>query len=93
MSPSESLSSVYMWANSISVENMRDISKFLTIACEDIELHCLAITGNDDFYDVTQVGDYDAIGESLYFALTRDIKLFDMVSETVRIAAEILEVE
>jgi hypothetical protein len=42
---------------------------------------------------VTRVGDYDDIGESLYFAITRDRKLFDMVSQTVRIAAEILDVE
>ena len=43
--------------------------------------------------DVTRVGDYDDIGESLYFAITRDRKLFDMVSQTVRVAAEILDVE
>lgn len=84
---------MFMWVNSIFVESMRDISNFLTTACENKELHCLAITGNDDFYDVTRVGDYDDIGESLYFAITRDRKLFDMVSQTVRIAAEILDVE
>ena len=43
--------------------------------------------------DVTRVGDYDDIEESLYFAITRDRKLFDMVSQTVRVAAEILDVE
>lgn len=33
------------------------------------------------------------IGNRSFIAITRDRKLFDMVSQTVRIAAEILDVE
>lgn len=69
---------------------MKQISDILSVLCENKELHCLAITGNDDRYDVVTIGDYDEIGESLYFALTSDEKLLKTVADAVRIATEVM---
>lgn len=41
-------------------------------------------------YAVQTVGEYDAIGESLYFALSEDAKLLRTVADAVRIASEVV---
>ena len=42
---------------------------------KDTDLHCMAIVGDKENYKTLVVGDYDKIGESLYFALCNDQKL------------------
>lgn len=55
----------------------------------DTNLHCMAIVGDKDNYKTLVVGDYDKIGESLYFALCNDDVLLDTCAEAVRIASEV----
>ena len=57
---------------------------------EDTSLHCMAIVGNKENYKTLVVGDYDKIGESLYFALSNDSRLLDTVADAVRIASEVV---
>lgn len=57
---------------------------------EDTNLHCMAIIGNKGNYKTLVVGDYDKIGESLYFALCDDSRLLDTVADAVRIASEVV---
>ena len=56
---------------------------------KDTDLHCMAIVGNKDNYKTLVVGDYDKIGESLYFALSNDSRLLATVADAVRIASEL----
>lgn len=55
----------------------------------DTDLHCMAIVGNKKNYKTLVIGDYDKIGESLYFALCNDDILLDTCAEAVRIASEV----
>lgn len=57
---------------------------------EDTDLHCMAIVGNKESYKTLVVGDYDKIGESLYFALCDDAKFLATCADAVRIASEVL---
>ena len=57
---------------------------------KDTDLHCMAIVGNKDNYKTLVVGDYDKIGESLYFALSNDSRLLATVADAVRIASELV---
>ena len=57
---------------------------------EDTDLHCMAIVGNKESYKTLVVGDYDKIGESLYFALSDDSRLLATVADAVRIASELV---
>lgn len=57
---------------------------------EDTDLHCMAIVGNKDSYKTLVVGEYDKIGESLYFALCDDAKLLATCADAVRIASEVV---
>lgn len=54
------------------------------------DLHCFVIVGNETNYKTTIVGDYDEIGESLYFALCDDPKLLETVADAVRIVKEVV---
>lgn len=54
------------------------------------DLHCMAIVGDKDSYKTLVVGDYDKIGESLYFALSNDSRLLATVADAVRIASELV---
>ncbi len=54
------------------------------------DLHCMAIVGDKDNYKTLVVGDYDKIGESLYFALSNDSRLLATVADAVRIASELV---
>ena len=56
----------------------------------DTDLHCMAIVGDKDNYKTLVVGDYDKIGESLYFALSNDSRLLATVADAVRIASELV---
>ena len=56
----------------------------------DTDLHCMAIVGDKENYKTLVVGDYDKIGESLYFALCDDPKLLTTCAEAVRIASEVV---
>ncbi len=56
---------------------------------KDTDLHCMAIVGNEENYKTLVVGDYDKIGESLYFALSNDSRLLATVADAVRIASEV----
>ena len=56
---------------------------------KDTDLHCMAIVGDKDNYKTLVVGDYDKIGESLYFALSNDSRLLATVADAVRIASEL----
>lgn len=57
---------------------------------EDTDLHCMAIVGNKESYKTLVVGDYDKIGESLYFAFSNDSRLLATVADAVRIASELV---
>ena len=57
---------------------------------KDTNLHCMAIVGDKDNYKTLVVGDYDKIGESLYFALSNDSRLLATVADAVRIASELV---
>ena len=57
---------------------------------KDTDLHCMAIVGNKDNYKTLVVGDYDKIGESLYFALCDDAERLATCAEAVRIASEVV---
>lgn len=56
----------------------------------DTDLHCMAIVGDKENYKTLVVGDYDKIGESLYFALCDDAELLATCAEAVRIASEVV---
>ena len=56
---------------------------------EDTNLHCMAIVGDKENYKTLVVGDYDKIGESLYFALC-DAELLATCADAVRIASEVV---
>ena len=56
---------------------------------KDTDLHCMAIVGDKENYKTLVVGDYDKIGESLYFALSNDSRLLATVADAVRIASEL----
>lgn len=56
----------------------------------DTDLHCMAIVGDKENYKTLVVGDYDKIGESLYFALCNDAELLATCAEAVRIASEVV---
>lgn len=60
---------------------------------EDTDLHCMAIVGDKESYKTLVVGDYDKIGESLYFALCDDAKLLATCADAVRIASEVVTKE
>ena len=57
---------------------------------KDTNLHCMAIVGDKDNYKTLVVGDYDKIGESLYFALCNDAELLATCADAVRIASEVV---
>lgn len=54
------------------------------------DLHCMAIVGDKENYKTLVVGDYDKIGESLYFALCDDAELLATCADAVRIASEVV---
>ena len=56
---------------------------------KDTDLHCMAIVGDKENYKTLVVGDYDKIGETLYFALSNDSRLLATVADAVRIASEL----
>lgn len=56
---------------------------------KDTDLHCMAIVGDKNNYKTLVVGDYDKIGESLYFALCDDAELLATCADAVRIASEV----
>ena len=62
---------------------MTGLIDVFTAMCEDKGIHGLALVGNESEYAVQTVGEYDAIGESLYFALSEDAKfvLHDLAKE------------
>ena len=60
---------------------------------EDTNLHCMAIVGDNENYKTLVVGDYDKIGESLYFALCEDAKLLATCADAVRIASEVINLK
>ena len=57
---------------------------------KDTNLHCMAIVGDKENYKTLVVGDYDKIGESLYFALCDDAELLATCADAVRIASEVV---
>lgn len=57
---------------------------------KDTDLHCMAIVGDKDNYKTLVVGDYDKIGESLYFAFCDDAELLATCADAVRIASEVV---
>ena len=69
---------------------MTGLIDVFTAMCEDKGIHGLALVGNESEYAVQTVGEYDAIGESLYFALSEDAKLLRIVADAVRIASEVV---
>lgn len=73
------------------MERFNDIFKNLeNEVMKDADLHCMAIVGNKENYKTLVVGDYDKIGESLYFALCDDAELLATCAEAVRIASEVV---
>lgn len=73
------------------MERFDDIFKSLeNEVMEDTDLHCVAIVGDKDNYRTLVVGDYDKIGESLYFAFCNDKKLLATCADAVRIASEVV---
>lgn len=69
---------------------MTDLIDIFSAMCEDKGIHGLILVGNENEYAVQTVGEYDAIGESLYFALSEDAKLLRTVADAVRIASEVV---
>ena len=69
---------------------MTDLIDIFSAMCEDKGIHGLVLVGNENEYAVQTVGEYDAIGESLYFALSEDAKLLRTVADAVRIASEVV---
>lgn len=57
---------------------------------KDADLHCVAIVGDKENYRTLVVGNYDKIGESLYFAFCDDPKLLETCADAVRIASEVV---
>ena len=57
---------------------------------KDTDLHCMAIVGDKENYKTLVLGDYDKIGESLYFALCNDAELLATCADAVRIASEVV---
>ena len=57
---------------------------------QDTDLHCMAIVGDKDNYKTLVVGDYDKIGESLYFSFCDDAELLATCADAVRIASEVV---
>lgn len=75
------------------MESVKAIMGELYNECKECGISCLAIIGDKDNYEVAYTDNLDAIGENLYFAITRDEELFKVVEETVRIASEVLNLE
>lgn len=69
---------------------MTDLIDIFSAMCEDKGIHGLVLVGNENEFAVRTVGEYDAIGESLYFALSQDVKLLSTVADAVRIASEVV---
>ena len=69
---------------------MTNLIDIFSAMCEDKGIHGLALVGNENEFAVQTVGEYDAIGESLYFALSQDVKLLRIVADAVRIASEVV---
>lgn len=67
---------------------MTDLIDIFSAMCEDKGIHGLVLVENE--YAVQTVGEYDAIGESLYFALSEDAKLLRTAADAVRIASEVV---
>lgn len=72
------------------MESVNAIMGELYNECKECGISCLAIIGDKDNYEVAYTDNLDAIGENLYFAITRNEELFKVVEETVRIASEVL---
>lgn len=73
------------------MERINDIFEDLeNEVMKDTNLHCMAIVGDKDNYKTLVVGDYDKIGESLYFALCDDAELLATCADAVRIASEVV---
>ena len=75
------------------MKSVNAIMNELYLQCEECGISCLAVIGDKDNYDVAYTDDLDAIGENLYFAITRNEELFKVVAESVRIASEVLNFE
>lgn len=69
---------------------MNAICQLVEDACLQRDYHSIIILGNDDRYSSQVIGDLDALKETLYFALTRDEELYEIVAESFRIASEIV---
>lgn len=75
------------------MKSVKTIMEELYNECKEGGVSCLAIIGDEDNYEVAYTDNLDAIGENLYFAITRNEELFKVVEETVRIASEVLNLE
>ena len=75
------------------MKSVKTIMEELYNECKEGGVSCLAIIGDKDNYEVAYTDNLDAIGENLYFAITRNEELFSVVEETVRIASEVLNLE
>ena len=75
------------------MKSVNAIMNELYLQCKECGISCLAVIGDKDNYDVAYTDDLDAIGENLYFAITRNEELFKVVAESVRIASEVLNFE
>lgn len=72
------------------MEKINKMVEELHSECVENNVACLTIVGNERNFNVSYTADLDEVGENLYFALTRDPKLYEVVSEAVRIATEAL---
>lgn len=75
------------------MKSVKTIMEELYNECKECGVSCLAIIGDKDNYEVAYTDNLDAIGENLYFAITRNEELFTVVEETVRIASEVLNLK
>ena len=73
------------------MERVKEIMHELYEACEENNVSCLAIVGDDNEYNVAYTEDNNLLGESIYCALCSDRELYNTVSESVRIASEVME--
>lgn len=78
---------------------MKELLNDLKNACEEKELHCFVIIGDENTYETLTVGDYSEIEESLYFAISRDIsqtrrkRLYNAISGALKAATDLEGVE
>ena len=70
------------------MERVNSIMQDLYNECKENNVSCLVVLGNKDSYSVAYTEDFNALGETLYFAFCDNEELLATTAESVRIASE-----